>query len=345
VAPLSEYDRGKWTMDRRVILGIAVAATALAMAPMLVGISSAQQGTTTYTFEECEEGWTTESASENPLATSWERTAGGHESEFSFALSGPGGLEDESLVSPAHTGTGAAVTVSYFLNYETEEDFDFLTLDWSTDGAAWETLKEYSGTSEGFPEFVEDSATFTPPAGAFQIRFRYVSDFPAPPSPGEMAVDDIKVNRPRPADATCASPSASASATSSASPTASPTGSPNPTVSPSPTASPTPRPDERDCTLQGTDEDDTLTGTSGNDVICSYGGDDTVLGKGGNDTLYGDGGEDNLRGGGGKDKLKGGGASDNLGGGKGDDSHSGGRGKDTCSDTQGSNTFKACEKD
>lgn len=330
-------------MDRRVILGIAVAATALAMAPMLVGISSAQQGTTTYTFEQCEEGWTTESASANPLAPSWERAAPGDESEFAWHGSDvPLTGVEEFLISPAHTSTGSAVTLQYRIAYSNfGDDVELVAVEWSSDAETWEELENYQGASEGYQS---DSQNFTPPAGTFQVRFRFFSaEFGDGTATAD--VDNVTISRPRPADATCASPSASASGSPTGSPTASPTGSPNPSASPSPTASPTPRPDERDCTLQGTDDDDTLTGTSGNDVICSYGGDDTVLGKGGNDTLYGDGGEDNLRGGGGKDKLKGGGASDNLGGGRGDDSHSGGRGKDTCSDTQGNNTFKACEKD
>ncbi len=334
-------------MDRRVILGIAIAATAFAMAPMLVGISSAQQGTTTYTFEECEEGWTTESASALPLSPTWERSSPGHESEFAFRLADYVDAQNEALVSPEHTAPGGEITVGYWLTYDTEgsveEPFDILSVDWSSDGETWESAKSYSGQNAGFPEFIEDSITFTPPAGPLYIRFLFTSDdFFSSVTGGfaGVAVDDVLIPTARPATATCESPSPSASA----SPSGSPTGSPNPSASPSPTASPTPRPDERDCTLQGTDDDDTLTGTSGNDVICSYGGDDTVKGKGGNDTLYGDGGEDTLRGGGGKDRLKGGGANDNLGGGKGDDSHSGGRGKDTCSDDQGSNTFKACEK-
>lgn len=338
VAGSSENDWGKRTMDRRVILGIALAATALAMAPMLVGISSAQQGTTTYTFEQCEEGWTTESHSELPFSPTWERSSPGHESEFAFRLTDYVDLQNEALISPEHTTAGGQLTVEYWLTHDTEgsaeDPFDILSVDWSSDGETWESAKTYTGQNEGFPEFIKDSITFTAPAGPLYIRFLFTSDdFFSSITDGfaGVAVDDVLIPAARPASATCESPSPSAS------------GSPDPSASPSPTTSPTPRPDERDCTLQGTDEGETLIGTSGNDVICAYGGDDTVKGKGGNDTLYGDGGEDTIRGGRGKDKLKGGGANDNLGGGKGDDSHSGGRGKDTCSDTQGNNTFKACE--
>jgi hypothetical protein len=341
-------------MDRRVILGIAIAATALAMAPMLVGIGSAQQGTATYTFEECEEGWTTVSDSQSPAASSWERTAPGDDSEFAWHVTDPPlSGTDESLVSPVHTSNDSAVTITFKIAHSLfdDETLERVDVEWSSDGETWTLIegKSYTGENEGYPAYIEETGTFTPPAGDFQVRFRFFKELGLSEGGSTASIDNVTISRPKPADATCATPSASASGSvepsASGSPTASPTGSPNPSASPSPSTSPTPPPDdERDCTLQGTDEDDTLTGTSGNDVICSYGGDDTVKGKGGNDTLYGDGGEDTLRGGGGKDRLKGGGANDNLGGGKGDDAHSGGRGKDTCSDDQGSNTFKACEK-
>jgi hypothetical protein len=318
---------------------------------MLGGIGSAQETEFTYDFEACDQGWTVESNSAGgPLASTWERSDPGNGSEEGMAFrlaADPVGAQDEALISPAHTVPGGETTVSYFLNHDIEADFDFLTVDWSSDGGeTWsEPLKTYTGASEGSPEFVEDSATFTAPAGPIQIRFHYVSDdFTDPPLPGpEMAVDDVTIPGPGAAEAACPSESPSGSPTGS--PSESPTGSPTASPSGSPTASPSPSPtpDPRGCTIIGTEGPDDLSGTPGDDVICGLGGNDMILGRGGNDVIYGDAGRDTVKGGSGNDKLKGGSKGDTLKGGKGNDRHNGGSGKDRCIDNKGKNRFKSCE--
>jgi Ca2+-binding RTX toxin-like protein len=333
-------------MNRRLLLGLTTVVVALAMTPILVGVGTAQQGNATYTFEECEEGWTTTEETGNPLATGWERSAPGDESGFAWhATDFPLAGSDASLVSPAHTSTGAEVTLEYRIAYSNfGEGLESVASEWSSDGTAWTTLETYEGASEGF---VSEEQTFTPPAGPFQVRFRFfVTELGDGTATAD--VDNVVISRPKPAEATCASPSASASGSTSPSASGSPTGSPtasptgSPTASPSPSGSPSP--DPRGCTIPGTDGRDELEGTNGNDVICAGGGNDTVNGKGGNDTVYGDSGDDTLKGGGGNDNLKGGKGKDDLRGGKGDDKHSGGGGKDTCKDNKGNDRFKGCKR-
>lgn len=333
-------------MQRRLGLAIMIVATGLVTLPLLTGIGSAQSGTTTYTFEECEEGWTTDSGSTFPLAPSWERAAPGHASEFAFRLAEYMDLQDESLISPAHAVDGSPVTVSYFVTFDTEgsaeEPFDFLNVDWSSDGATWETLASYSGQNEGFPEFIEDSVSFTPPSGTMQVRFNFLSDDVFSSATGGfagVAVDDVTIPTARPAEATCEA---------TEEPTSDPSGEPEPDPSGSPEPEPTPsgdpEPNPRGCTITGTAKGEKLRGTPGDDVICGLGGNDVIRGMGGNDIIFGDGGNDVIYGGGGNDKLRGGKGNDELRGGKGNDDHRGGKGRDTCIDKAGKNTFDSCKK-
>ncbi len=335
-------------MERRIALGISMILVGVAFASMMVGVGSAQQGTATYGFEECEEGWTVEINSDNPVAPGWERAAPGDESEFAWhATDIPVTGTETFLISPVHQAAGSAVNLGYRFAYSNVgDDFELLAVEWSTDGAAWTELENYQGESEGYPAFIDGSQTFTPPAGPFQVRFRFFSDVLGEGT-ALADVDNVTINRPEPAEATCETPSASPSGSTSAS--ASPTGSPAPTVSPTGGPSPSPSPteppvDPRGCTIFGTEDNDELTGTSGADIICGYEGNDTINGRGGNDKVYGDSGGDSVRGGSGNDRLKGGGGKDNLRGGKGNDKHNGGGGTDTCKDDQGSNRFQSCEK-
>lgn len=338
-------------MNRKILLGVVLAMVSVSMTPMLIGVGSAQQGTTTYTFEECEEGWTAASDSLNPISTGWTRAAPGDESEFAWHLeSAVGGSEDEYLVSPVHTSDGTDVTLSYSLAHAIYDDetLERIDVEWSTDGAEWTAIegKSYTATNEGHPAYIEDSATITPPEGNLQVRFHFFAQGPDPLAGGSTAsVDNVVIDLPRPADATCDEPSASpsGSAEPSGSPSGTPSGSPAPSGSPSPSPSPTDPPDD-DCTIRGDSGNNTLKGTSGDDIICGYGGDDTINGRGGNDIIRGGGGDDDIKGGPGNDKLKGGKGKDRLRGGKGSDSHVGGAGKDTCQDDQGNNKFRSCEK-
>ena len=94
------------------------------------------------------------------------------------------------------------------------------------------------------------------------------------------------------------------------------------------------------CTVVGTSRRDFLKGTAGRDVVCGLGGDDVLTGLGGNDRLIGGpgndrllagAGDDVLLGNAGKDFLKGSFGHDVLEGGSGNDfmaAHDGGRGND-----------------
>lgn len=339
-------------MRRRAGIALAIVTAGLLLMPILGGVGTAQTTSPTiYTFEECEEGWTSQSDSAVPVAPAWERSSPGHESEFAFYLADYVDLQDESLISPVHTSDGKEMTVSYFLTYDVEapdgEDiFDYVAFDWSTDGATWETLKTYAGQNEGFPEFVEDSATFTAPAGPFQVRFHFVSDdlFSSTTEGfAGVAVDNVKIPTARPAEATCdaVAPEPDPSGT----PEPDPSGSPDPQPTPGPNPDPQPGGENpRGCTVKGTDKGETLRGTPGKDIICGLAGDDTIQGFGGGDLLFGDAGNDEISGGGGDDKLRGAKGKDTLSGGGGNDNHRGGGGADTCSDDSGKNTYKSCKR-
>lgn len=329
-------------MSRKILLGIALAAASIAVAPMLIGVGSAQQANASYDFEECEQGWTAESGGSNPLSAGWTWSAPGDNSEFAWHIEGAtGGAEDEFLVSPVHTASGSAVNITYRIAHDVfdDETLERVDLEWSSDGAEWTVVEgnTFTGTNEGNPEYVDASGTFTPPAGDVQVRYRFFIDGPAIAGGATASVDNVEMNLPMPDTATCPSPSAEPSASTSGSPD--PSGSP----SPSPSGSPTTPPDDN-CTIRGTEDGERLVGTGGDDIICGYGGNDTIIGRGGNDRLLGGKGADEIKGGPGDDVLRGGPGKDLLRGGRGNDKHFGGGGTDTCKDDQGRNRFNSCEK-
>jgi hypothetical protein len=78
-----------------------------------------------------------------------------------------------------------------------EPDFDYLTVEWSSDGKRWSVEEAYTGLNEGFPQFAKEKVTFAAPAGkSLYVRFRVASDqlisFPAYQG---SVVDSVTITR------------------------------------------------------------------------------------------------------------------------------------------------------
>ncbi|MPZ69606.1 MAG: S8 family serine peptidase [Actinobacteria bacterium] len=149
----------------------------------------------TYTFDESEEGWTTQSdtALPGPFNSEWTRSEPGHDSPMAFHIPTYGDNQDESLISPDLTTTGGTVAVDFSVQLNQETEFDPLSVDYSTDGGTtWLPVTAYPG--EDSAEWQEKRATFSAPAGSLKIRFRFVSDeiFSSPLHEG-VAVDTVTV--------------------------------------------------------------------------------------------------------------------------------------------------------
>ncbi len=159
----------------------------------------------TYTFDQGDEGWTTESKSANPLEPPWQRRPEGHNNSPNAFRKEPYTDEaDERLISPAidYTGGDALASVEFFLSIDTEPEFDFLYVDYSTDGGTeWVTAEAFDGQNESYPAFDKKEVLFKAPAGPLKIRFRFVSDeLISSPLFNGVAVDDVSLGR-RPAPA------------------------------------------------------------------------------------------------------------------------------------------------
>jgi hypothetical protein len=79
-----------------------------------------------------------------------------------------------------------------------EEGFDFVSLQWSSDGQAWNAIDgaAFTGLNPDYPDFTQVSATFVAPAGSLFLRFQLASDqlISTPPNEG-VAIDDVVVQR------------------------------------------------------------------------------------------------------------------------------------------------------
>jgi hypothetical protein len=72
---------------------------------------------------------------------------------------------------------GPTAAVEFHASQDTEPGFDFLDVDYSTDGGlSWKTTASYSGLSEGYPAFERREVVFQAPSGSALIRFRLTSD-------------------------------------------------------------------------------------------------------------------------------------------------------------------------
>jgi hypothetical protein len=104
-----------------------------------------------------------------------------------------------TLTSPAMTlSADSSVTVSWWQHINTENGFDYVSLQWSTDGTVWNAVDgaSFTGMNAAYPDFTQMSATFVAPAGGLSIRFQLASDqlVSSPPYEG-VAIDDVLVTR------------------------------------------------------------------------------------------------------------------------------------------------------
>jgi hypothetical protein len=142
-----------------------------------------------YGWELGDEGWTTSSTS---AATGWKRASPGATSSTSFQVFPYTDESTYALTSPATANPVGWVYVNFQRKQDTEPGFDYLNLEWSTDGGAnwkaapwiwdgttqtWRDDLAFTGKNASFPAFDLEKAAFQAPAGgSLQIRFRLSSD-------------------------------------------------------------------------------------------------------------------------------------------------------------------------
>jgi hypothetical protein len=159
-------------------------------------------------FELSDEGWTT-AQSGNPLHA-WKRAAPGHNSGSSFQLTPYFDESTATLTSPAVDQPGGWTFLDFRNRRDTEPGFDFLTVEYSTDGTNWSAAKwiwdtatgdwsdqlTFDGQNAGYPAFAAERVAFKAPPGALQVRFRFSADqLISSPLYTGVHVDDVAIGR------------------------------------------------------------------------------------------------------------------------------------------------------
>jgi len=147
-------------------------------------------------FEIDDEGWTATQTSDTMF---WRRGAPGHTSGTSFQVIPYTNEASATLTSPQMTLSAvSSVVVTWWQHLNVEEGFDYVSLQWSSDGQAWNAIDgaAFTGFNPDYPDFSEVSATFVAPAGSLFLRFQLASDqlISTPPNEG-VAIDDVLVQR------------------------------------------------------------------------------------------------------------------------------------------------------
>jgi hypothetical protein len=149
-----------------------------------------------YGFETSEEGWTGTATTDTMF---WRRGAPGHTSTSSMQVIPYTNEASATLTSPSMTlPADSSVTVSWWQHLNVEGGFDYVSLQWSSDGSTWHAVDgaSYTGMNVGFPDFSQETATFVAPSGSLFLRFQLASDqlVSSPPYEG-VAIDDVLVTR------------------------------------------------------------------------------------------------------------------------------------------------------
>lgn len=132
-----------------------------------------------FTFNDGTQAWTT-----GGMPTTWAHSspgeAGGRDepSSASFGIDQLSYVDnmDATLTSPPVDVPAAPAVLQFWLKHDTEDSFDFVDAQWSTDGTTWRTLASYSGQNQGYPGWTQHTLGFDAPGGRVQVRFRFRSD-------------------------------------------------------------------------------------------------------------------------------------------------------------------------
>ncbi len=197
------YGRGLWTFTftKKLPAEGGEEPPELPSTPLGLGLAGP------FGFEPSDEGWTVEAASINPLMT-WKRAAPGRSGLTSFQVSPYFDQSTVSLVSPAITHPGGWIFLDWWNRRDTEPTFDFLYVEYSTDGTNWTGVPwlwngvewveagGIDGTNAGFPSFGSERAAFKAAAGTVRVRFRFATDelISSPPYTGVL-IDDVALSR------------------------------------------------------------------------------------------------------------------------------------------------------
>jgi hypothetical protein len=199
------YGRGVWTYTfTQTIPGGGGGGGTVERPAAPLGVSLAGP----FGFELSDEGWTT-AQSGNPLHA-WKRAAPGHNSGTSFQLTPYFDESTATLTSPAVDQPGGWTFVDFRNRRDTEPGFDFLTVEYSTDGTNWSGAKwiwdtatgdwsdqlAFDAQNAGYPAFAAEKVAFKAPAGPLQVRFRFSADqlISSPLFTG-VHVDDVAIGR------------------------------------------------------------------------------------------------------------------------------------------------------
>ena len=127
-----------------------------------------------FTFEDGEQGWTTESNPSIP-PDGWERSSPGDDSMWAWYLSPYQDETVESLISPTVSHPGGVVSLRWRDQREASPS-ELFHIEWSVDGGEWTTAETLPGDApEAFGDFHSRAVAFTPPEGDLRVRYRWES--------------------------------------------------------------------------------------------------------------------------------------------------------------------------
>lgn len=127
-----------------------------------------------FTFDNGAQGWTVLATTSD---TVWKVQPPGNASPQAFAVSPYGQDATTAVTSPELVSPGGQSTLRFDYTLNTEVDFDFLTIQGSTDGVRFFSIgTPQSGMNPSYPDFDTLELPFVAPPGPLFVRFQLSSD-------------------------------------------------------------------------------------------------------------------------------------------------------------------------
>lgn len=141
----------------------------------------------TFDFETGAQGWIADSTTQDQagLESEWARgptgdgsATGWHVTSTTLGVPWYHNFNETTLTAPAPVsfGTDGLAAVEFSMALDSEPTFDFLSVDYSTNGGdSWTEAAHFDGNN-GYPAYTATDARFGNPGGGVLVRFRFKSD-------------------------------------------------------------------------------------------------------------------------------------------------------------------------
>jgi hypothetical protein len=166
-------DEPALVIEQGTVIGTKVGGSSGGTVTPVLGVPYAS-----YTFDQADDGWAsggtglwlrqapgTKTGADDAATSSWQIWDAAYADSLNATLTSPSIATDAGLA-----------VIQFWVKLDTEPTFDYLYVEWSSNGSSWQPIGSLSGRGAAYPGWDKLLMGWDSPGGPIQVRFRFASD-------------------------------------------------------------------------------------------------------------------------------------------------------------------------